>query len=104
VNRALVTEGLFHARARLFPWTLPRKVRVGLAITGGVWYLLHVFAAGVVVTAMTNHLEPEPGWADVGALAFNFVVAIGLMLLLPTRACKHCGRTSKDPVEGGDHL
>lgn len=81
---AAARAGLFQLRLLLFPWTLPRKLRIGLGIFGFVWLLLSFWGIGVLqgaraVTTLT-----------LAGMAVHVVIAAVLVLQIPGARCRRC--------------
>lgn len=73
----------FQLRLRVFPWTPPRKVRIGLGAFGIVWLLLSLWGIGVLMGANAVTTTALAG------MAVHVVLGAVFVLQMPN-ACRAC--------------
>jgi hypothetical protein len=73
----------FQLRCRIFPWTLPRKLRVGLGVFGLFWLLFTLWGIGVLMGARAVTAAAAAG------MAVHLVLAVVLVGQMP-KACRTC--------------
>lgn len=75
-----------HARLlEAFPWRLPHKARRVLGGVGMAWFMLNLWAAGIVMGA------GQFNWQMLASLAINETLSLVLLWQAPKRACLDCG-------------
>jgi hypothetical protein len=82
-----VNEHAFRLRARLFPWTLPYRVRRVLGIVGLAWVMFWVWALGLLMgsgvwVAGTPEVEAWELWVGT---ALHFTLGLAAMSQMPRR-------------------